>query len=40
MSYKVIKIQRVYFSLSLETENMEFSDPSSQPPLSDSVASI
>lgn len=36
MSYQVIKMQRLCFLLSLETENMEFSDPSSQPSLSDS----
>lgn len=36
MSYEVIQIQRVYYSLSMETENMEFSYPSSQPPFSDS----
>lgn len=35
-SYEVIKMQGVCFSLSLETENMESWDPSSQPPLSDS----
>lgn len=40
MPYKAIKNQTVSFFLSLETKNMEFSDPSSQPPLSDSDASI
>lgn len=39
MSYRVINIQTVCFSPSLETENMEFSYPCSRPPLSDSTRS-
>ncbi len=40
ISYKVIKIHRVNFSLSPETENIEFSYSSSQPSLCDSKWSL